>query len=105
MLTDKTKYFNIDIETKRFIFKKDDKFDEASEEKYFLSFDTMTSKARQDIILESQFYSDLTQQLNDNNAFSDQGLFSIDYLSIGVDHTRLYNDEHVVWGVMRMKSS
>ena len=65
----------------------------------------MSSKARQDIILESQFYSDLTQQLNDNNAFSDQGLFTIDYLNIGVDQTRLFNDEYVKWGVMRMKSS
>ena len=105
LLTDQTKYFNIDVETKRFIFKKDAKFDEAAEEKYFLGFDTMTSKARQDIILESKFYSDLTQQLNDNNAFSDQGLFTIDYLNIGVDQTRLFNDEYVKWGVMRMKSS
>ena len=32
-------------------------------------------------------------------------MFSIDYLNIGVDQTRLFNNEYVKWGVMRTKSS
>ena len=65
----------------------------------------MTSKAREELLLDSSFYQDLNSNLNSNNAFSDQGKFGIEQLDVGVDQTRLFNDEFVQWGVMRVKSN
>ena len=45
-LTDDAKYFNKEIETKRFIFKSDSKYDESTQEKYLLGIDSMSQNAR-----------------------------------------------------------
>lgn len=64
----------------------------------------MTSHARESIIRESKFYKDLSDNLGSNNAFSEQGKFKIKEMRIGVDQTRLFNDEFVQWGVLTMES-
>ena len=70
-----------------------------------LGFDTMTSQTRKNIILNSKFYSDLDKNLNSNNAFSDRGKATIKELKLGVDQSRLYNNEYVQWGILRVQSN
>ena len=44
---------NKDIETKRFIFKSDDKYDESTQEKYLLGIDSMSENARRILLANS----------------------------------------------------
>ena len=105
-LTDDAKFFNKDIETKRFIFASDAQFEEATKEKQLLDLGIIKNQYRESIILDSKFYQDLNNNLLDSsNAFSDQGKFSIQELRLGSDQARLFNSEYVQWGVMKMQNS
>ena len=98
-------HFQQDIETKSFIFKSDENFDQATQQKTFLSFDSMKAEQRQQLLMDSKFFKDLSTNFAADTSFSDSGKLLIDEFKIGADPARLFNGQYVQWGTMKLKSA
>ena len=64
----------------------------------------MKPELRQQLLMNSKFYKDLSTNFAADTSFSDSGKFEISEFKIGVDSAWLFNKEYVTWGTMRLKS-
>ena len=64
----------------------------------------MKAELRQQLLMDSKFYKDLSTNFAADTSLSDSGKFRIAEFKIGVDSARLFNGEYVTWGTMRLES-